>query len=246
MDAPDRHIACQPQEGLLLVTLLDDQVQGEQVPIALRRELLAALPRFGLKKWIIDFGKVTFFSSAGLAPLLSLHRKLQEVGGRMIFCNLHREVLDMFLATRLLSATGSSSAPFEAAQDLAEAQARLRHHVQRMVDGILVFTFTDPELIGEELAEELAEEIQAAIRPLRAPRVILDFNRVLAITTPCMRPLLNLRSAMKEKGGRAVFACVAPQLAEILAITRLIPPDASTPGLFQVFPDVETALQALR
>lgn len=247
MDEPQfRHIACSSESGALVVTLLDGQVHGDEGVEGLRRELQEASVRFPVKKWVFDFRHTDFFSTAGLRPLLSLHRKIQPLGGRIVLCNLRPELLEMFQVTRLVSAGAPATTPFELARDVHDALHRLRHSSRKVADGVLVFTFTDDMLHGDALAAELAEELQTALDETGLLKVVLDFTRVYSIATTCMRPILHLRSQLKEKGGHVVLANLSEQVAEILSVTRLIAPNPSTPGLFEAFPDTAAAVQALK
>jgi anti-sigma B factor antagonist len=241
-----RHITCRSESGVLVITVLDDQVQGDDSVEGFRRELLEASVRFPAKKWVLDFKHTGFFSTAGMRPLLSLHRKLQPDGGRIVLCNLRPELVEVFQVTRLVSSNQPGSTPFELARDVSDAMHRLRHHSQKVENGILVFTFTDDLLHGDPLATELGEELQMAVDESGVLKVVLDFTRVRSISTLCMKPLLHLRSQLKEKEGRVVMANLSEQVAEILSVTRLIAPNPSTPGLFESFADTAAALRALR
>lgn len=245
-DPTFRHIACQLDGDVLTVTLLDPQIEGNDAVEELRQELLEASTRFPTQKWALDFRKVQFFSSAGIRPLLTLHRKIQGNVGRMVFCNLRQDLLDVFEVTRLISPARSATAPFELARDLPDALAKLRHYTHAVVDGILVFTFVEENLHGDDLADELTKELEALVAETGASKVVLDFQHVQAITTPCMRPMLHLRSQLRPKGGVVVLANLSMLVEEVLAVTRLIPPNPTTPGLFESYPDTEAALKALK
>src|SRR6516162_10451226 len=117
------HIACRKDNGVLIVLLLDEKLQGDELADGLRQDFLEALSTHGLNKVVIDFRNVKYLSTAGFRPLLTLHRKLHELRGRMIFCNLTPETAEVFIVTRLISATRLSSAPFESADDLPAALA---------------------------------------------------------------------------------------------------------------------------
>ena len=246
MDAPSfRHISCRMDGTVLVVTLLDAQIQGDEGVEELRRELLEASTLFPTKKWVVDFKNVQFFSSAGIRPLLTLHRKIQGSVGRMVFCNLNKDLLDVFLVTRLLSPGRSTNTPFELAQDLNDGLVKLRHHTRKLEQDVLLFTFTEENLHGDDLADELTSELELALQETQASKVVLDFKHVKAITTPCLRPMLTLRSKLKPSGGSVVLAGLSPLIEEVLTVTRLIAPNPRTPGLFISYPDADNAVQAL-
>src|SRR5438445_11393263 len=122
-EAQFKHIQCHVEQGVFVVNLLDKQLRGDELGDALRQELIAAVNEAGTQRVVLDFKDVDYLSSSGIRPLLSLRRHLQ--GGRLVLCNLGPMIADVLHATRLISTSGSSTVPFEAAPDLATAIARL-------------------------------------------------------------------------------------------------------------------------
>ena len=217
-----RDISCRRADGIVVIALNMAQIQGDEVANELRRQLLEAVNHFDCTKVVLDFANVRFLSSTAFRPLISLHRKVQEKNGRMVFCNLRPELAEVFLVTRLISTTRSTGAPFEMADDVADALARLRRHTSRTEQGVLILTPTDRQLQGEALADELTVELTASVADTGAAKVVLDFAQVESITTPCMRPLITLAQQLRGKGGRLVLCNLRPLVAEVLTVTRLI------------------------
>lgn len=242
-DMTYQHIAVRREGPVAVVTLLDGQVQEDRTVEGLRRDLHAAAAAEPCKKWVLDFHNVTYFNTGGIRPLLSLHRKLQEQGGRIVLCQVRDSLKEVLQVTRLINGPG---APFELVRDVGEAVGRLKNHVALLQEGVLIFTFTPPELHGDDLAADLSDELQTALAAHATDRIVLDFSRVKMITTTCMRPLLQLRTQLKERGGKVVFSNLSEQVAEIFEVTRLISPRADTPALFQAFPDNAAAVHALK
>jgi anti-anti-sigma factor len=120
------HLTSRTQEGVLVLTITENSVEGEEVPEALRQEMLAAVAKTNARKVVVDFQQTQYISSAAFRPLLALRRKLQEVGGRMLVCGLNPVVGDVFYTTRMISTGASFTAPFEMEPDVAAAVARLR------------------------------------------------------------------------------------------------------------------------
>lgn len=120
------HLHCRQEQGVLVGVITAVQMQGDDLADDLRQELLAAVAEFGATKVVLDFQNVKYLGSAGFRPLLSLHRKLHETGGRMIFIHLSPEVEEVFLITRLISKTTDSISPFEMAPTLGAALVRLK------------------------------------------------------------------------------------------------------------------------
>jgi anti-anti-sigma factor len=115
------HVEC----PAIVLTITEPQLQGDPVAEALREDLLAAVDRCGARSVVLDFRRVTYVSSVAFRPLLSLHRKLKQGGGRLVLCGMSERVAEVFHVTRLISTSGSSAAPFESQPDLPAAIASL-------------------------------------------------------------------------------------------------------------------------
>jgi anti-sigma B factor antagonist len=120
-----RHLSFEITNGLLVVSILDAEIQGEAIAGALRDELLKAHADSGCSRVIVDFQRTRYISSVAFWPLLSLHRKLQASQGRLIVCGLSPSVGDVFFTTRLASPSGEFAAPFGFEPDLASALASM-------------------------------------------------------------------------------------------------------------------------
>ncbi len=120
----------QPTESRLtcpvvVLTLQDAQITGDELADNLRDELLKVAVQTQVQHVVLDFQKVTFLSSAGFRPLLSLHRLLRQQNGKLILCRLSPEVFEIFEVTRLIHTKGITKAPFEVFPDVPSAVASL-------------------------------------------------------------------------------------------------------------------------
>jgi anti-anti-sigma factor len=115
------HLDC----SAVVLTITESQLQGDPVADGLRAEMLAALERSGARHVVLDFQHVTYVSSVAFRPLLSLHRKLKEHGGRLVLCGMKDRVSEVFHVTRLVSSAGTSAAPFDLQADVPAAMASL-------------------------------------------------------------------------------------------------------------------------
>jgi len=240
------HISWRKDNDVLIIVLQDERLQGDDLAEGLRQEFIDALNMNGLNKVVIDFRNVKYLSTAGFRPLLTLHRKLHELRGRMIFCNLTPETAEVFIVTRLISATRLSSAPFESADDLPAALARFRHHTGRHEQGHLVLTLTESKLQGDQLADALNDAMLATVAAANAGKVILDMGQVEIIGTACLRPLLNLRNQLHAKGGRFILCNLNPLVAEVLNVTRLTSTTGTGPVPLESAKDVAAAHATLQ
>jgi anti-anti-sigma factor len=119
------HVQVRHEDGVLVLSITDARIEGEEIAEALRQEMLAAVEAAGARKLVVNFQHTRYISSAGFRPLLALRRRLNEMNGRLIVCGLSPVVGDVFYTTRMASPDGSAAAVFEMEPTVAAAVARL-------------------------------------------------------------------------------------------------------------------------
>jgi anti-sigma B factor antagonist len=110
---------------VVVFSLREAQINSDEIAEALREELLALYNQVGAVHAVLDFGEVTYLSSAGFRPLLSLNRQVRERGGRLVLCNMRPEVEEIFAVTRLIDPSGSKPAAFLAQPTVPAAVAQV-------------------------------------------------------------------------------------------------------------------------
>ena len=120
-----RHLSMREEQGVLVLTLTEENLQGDRLAKALRQELLSALTSVHSRKVVLDFQKVTSLSSEIFRPLITLRHKLQENKGQLVICGLSPDVTKAFSATRLISSVRSSTSSFQVQPNSAVAIASL-------------------------------------------------------------------------------------------------------------------------
>ena len=119
-ETPPRHLQC----TAVIARLTDAHVSGDQLADALREEMLALLGHAGAVSFVLDMSAVTYLSSAGISPLLTLVKAVREHEGRMVLAGLTPDVQGVLAASRLIS-SGKGPAPFEHQPDVPAAIASL-------------------------------------------------------------------------------------------------------------------------
>ena len=120
-DKPFEHV----KASVVVFTLTDKEVHGDTLADGLRDELLAVYVQANALHAVLDFRNVTYISSAGIRPLLSLNRQVHGHGGRLVLCGLNPTVEEILSVTRLISTHGSGPAAFESQPDVPSAIASL-------------------------------------------------------------------------------------------------------------------------
>jgi anti-anti-sigma factor len=113
------------ENGVLVLTVLRQQIEGEDLAQGLREELLGAVAAAGLKKVVLDLKNARYVSSIAFWPLLALRRQLADQGGQLLICGLTGAVEEVFMTTKMVNSSGALNAPFETVPDRAAAVARL-------------------------------------------------------------------------------------------------------------------------
>ena len=111
------------QSGVLVVTVTTEQIREAAQAYALRDEILAILDSSKATSLVLDLGQLTFVGSIGFLAFLGVRRHLAS--GRIVICSMSGPVREMFAVCQLISSDPAKRAPFEAAETLESAVARI-------------------------------------------------------------------------------------------------------------------------
>jgi anti-sigma B factor antagonist len=84
-----------------VVNFTDRKILDEQNIQAIGEQLFSLVDESGRRKVLLNFGNVEYLSSAALAKLITLNKKLQQVGGRLVLCNIDPSIYEVFEITKL-------------------------------------------------------------------------------------------------------------------------------------------------
>jgi anti-anti-sigma factor len=122
---PKPHVEAVQDRGVLVLTIQDEELHSDPIAEALRQELLTGIRQSGLKKLVLDFRNVRFITTIAFQPLLSVRRKVNELGGQLLICELSPAVAEVFEVTRLISTKPGVLAAFDHEARRADAITRL-------------------------------------------------------------------------------------------------------------------------
>jgi anti-sigma B factor antagonist len=83
-----------------VVNFVDRKILDEQ-NIQVIGEQLFGLVEEGKRKILLNFNNVEYLSSAALGKLITLNKKLQAAQGRLVLCNIHPQIFEVFEITKL-------------------------------------------------------------------------------------------------------------------------------------------------
>jgi anti-sigma B factor antagonist len=84
-----------------VVNFVDRKILDEQNIQIIGDQLFSLVDQEGLRKLLLNFGNVEYLSSAALGKLITLNKKLQAAGGRLILCNIDPQIYEVFEITKL-------------------------------------------------------------------------------------------------------------------------------------------------
>ena len=110
---------------------------------------------------------------------------------------------------------------------------------------VVVLTFTQDQILGDEMADVLRDQLLAVAVQSQARNAILDFQHVKFLSSAGFRPLLSLHRLLRQQNGKLLLCGLCPEVYEIFEVTRLICTKGVTRAPFEVFLDVPSAVASL-
>ena len=86
---------------IAVVNFVDKKILDEQNIQMIGDDLMRLVDELGRRKLLLNFGNVEFMSSAALGKLITLHRKLQAVQGKLVMCKIAKSIKEIFEITKL-------------------------------------------------------------------------------------------------------------------------------------------------
>jgi anti-sigma B factor antagonist len=84
-----------------VVSFTDRKILDEQNIQNIGEQLFSLVDESGRKKLLLNFGNVEYMSSAALGKLITLNKKVQSAGGRLVLCNIDASIREVFEITKL-------------------------------------------------------------------------------------------------------------------------------------------------
>jgi len=84
-----------------VVNFVDKKILDEQNIQIIGEQLFSLVDEVGRRKILLNFGNVEYLSSAALGKLITLNKKLQSAGGKLILCNIDPQIYEVFEITKL-------------------------------------------------------------------------------------------------------------------------------------------------
>jgi anti-sigma B factor antagonist len=96
-----RRLEVEPIGDVTVVNFVDRKILDEQNIQIIGEQLFSLVDQEQVKKMLLNFGNVEYLSSAALGKLITLHKKVQANGGKLVLCNIDPQIYEVFEITRL-------------------------------------------------------------------------------------------------------------------------------------------------
>lgn len=96
-----RRLELEEVGDVTVVNFVDKKILDEQNIQIIGEQLFDLVDNQGKKKVLLNFGNVEFLSSAALGKLITLNKKAQTAGGKLVMCSIAKEILEVFQITKL-------------------------------------------------------------------------------------------------------------------------------------------------
>lgn len=100
-DEKKSYLRCVVHGDYVVVTFLVERMLDETVIQEIGDELFDLVENKGRKHLILNFTNVKYLSSAALGKLITLNKKIQATGGRLVLCSISPEIYEVFKITQL-------------------------------------------------------------------------------------------------------------------------------------------------
>ena len=102
MSTPSRRsrLEVENRDGIAIVNFIDRKIFDKETIQQIGEDLFSLVDQYERKKILLNFGKVEYLSSASLGKFLTLQEKLQKQGGKLVMCNINKDIFGVFEITR--------------------------------------------------------------------------------------------------------------------------------------------------
>ena len=96
-----RRLEVEDINDVTVVNFIDKKILDEQNIQIIGEQLFSLVDTEGVKKMLLNFQNVEYLSSAALGKLITLNKKMQQAGGKLVLCNIDPQIYEVFEITRL-------------------------------------------------------------------------------------------------------------------------------------------------
>ena len=87
--------------GAVIAQFVPSELTDDENLEILGREMFALVDQYAVPRIVLDMTGVSYMTSSVLGKIITLHRKQQRSGGRLVLCNLEAGVVETLETSRL-------------------------------------------------------------------------------------------------------------------------------------------------
>jgi anti-sigma B factor antagonist len=118
LDQPPSRLDAERLGEVTVVSFRDKKILDEQNIQVIGEQLFSLVDDLGRRKILLNFGNVEYLSSAALGKFITLNKKVAQVGGELILCNIAPEIHEVFEITKLNKVFRIERGRFEGGPDV--------------------------------------------------------------------------------------------------------------------------------
>ena len=84
-----------------VINFVDRKILDEQNIQIIGEQLFGLVDESARKRLLLNFSNVEYMSSAALGKLITLNKKVQAAGGKLVLCNIIPQIKEVFEITKL-------------------------------------------------------------------------------------------------------------------------------------------------
>jgi anti-sigma B factor antagonist len=100
-DGQQQRISVSEKNNAIIVQFRDSKILEDRTIQQLGTELIDLVQGRSAPRLVLDFTGVKYLSSAALGKLITLRRKVDQVGGKLKLCEIDTETMDVFRIAKL-------------------------------------------------------------------------------------------------------------------------------------------------
>lgn len=101
MAAVNRRIDVEEVNGVTVAKFTDKKILDEGNIQVIGNQLFSLVDEDRRQKIVLDFSNVEYLSSAALGKLITMDKKVKAISGKLRFCSIRSDILEVFKITRL-------------------------------------------------------------------------------------------------------------------------------------------------
>jgi anti-sigma B factor antagonist len=96
-----RRLEVEDINDVTVVNFTDKKILDEQNIQIIGEQLFSLVDELGRRKLVLNFSNVEYLSSAALGKFITLNKKVNAAGGRLVLCNIDPQIYEVFEITKL-------------------------------------------------------------------------------------------------------------------------------------------------